>query len=415
MIIGRVQTLRSTSGVRQRAGVALLAMQFVVLLLAIQSARAQTYTVLHEFAGTDDGGNPAGGVIRDAAGNLYGTTYDAGAFGYGVVFKLDSTGKETVLHTFIGVDGIWPGAGLIRDSAGNLYGTTVEGGTAEGGTCKHGCGTVFKVDSTGKETVLYAFTGGTDGRNPEAGLVRDAAGNLYGTTSTGGNQSCRSYQHGCGVVFKVDKDGKETVLHAFMDADGDDPVGSLIRDKAGNLYGVARDGGAYDDGVVFKVDPAGKLTVLHSFAGATTDGNGPGGGLVRDKLGNLYGNTLAGGDTSCDTLGCGLVFKLDKTGMETILYAFMGGSDGAFPAGALIRDTAGNLYGTTQENSGELFKLDGKGELEVLYTFGTGGEGVSPTGFIRDASGNFYGTASRGGKLNCPGGAGCGVVFKFTP
>jgi uncharacterized repeat protein (TIGR03803 family) len=415
LIISKAKTMVSISGLRRAASGPLLAMQFTLLLLGVQSARAQTYTVLHEFTGADDGGNPAGGVIRDAAGNLYGTTYDAGAFGYGVVFKLDSAGKETVLHTFTGADGIWPDAGLIRDSSGNLYGTTWDGGAAEGGTCKHGCGTVFKVDSTGKETVLYAFTGDTDGRNPEAGLVRDAVGNLYGTTSTGGNPSCRSYQHGCGVVFKVDKDGKETVLHAFMDTDGDDPVGSLIRDKAGNLYGVTWDGGAYDDGVVFKVDPVGKLTVLHSFAGGTMDGSSPRGSLVRDASGNLYGTTLFGGDTSCSSYGCGVVFKLDKTGKETILYAFTGGADEGNPSRGLIRDMAGNLYGTTEEYSGELFKLDNKGEFKVLYFFGTGGDGVAPTGLIRDDLGNFYGTASRGGKLNCPGGAGCGVVFKFTP
>jgi len=147
-------------------------------LLAVPSAQAQTYTVLHDFTGGDDGGFPIAGVIRDAQGNVYGTTYNGGAFGYGVVFKLDRAGKETVLHTFTGADGIWPAAALIRDSEGNLYGTTFDGGVFGGGKCHHGCGTVFKVDTTDKQTVLYAFTGGTDGENPAAGLVRDTDGDL---------------------------------------------------------------------------------------------------------------------------------------------------------------------------------------------------------------------------------------------
>ena len=159
--------------------------------------------MLHEFTGGDDGSSPTGGVVRDANGNLYGTTSMGGALGFGVLFKLDTAGKETVLHTFDGADGMWPAANLILDSDGNLYGTTFDGGTAEGGHCRHGCGTVFKVDSSGKHSILYAFTGGTDGGNPGPALVRDAAGNFYGTTYRGGDLSCDSYLPGCGVVFKL--------------------------------------------------------------------------------------------------------------------------------------------------------------------------------------------------------------------
>jgi uncharacterized repeat protein (TIGR03803 family) len=189
-------------------------------------------------------------LVRDKAGNLYGTTLQGsplnciGTGGCGVVFKLDTTGTETVLHTFVGPDGTYPIGDLVRDKAGNLYGTTYAGGT-------YGEGTVFKLDTTGTETVLYSFTGLADGAVPRAGLVRDKAGNLYGTTVEGGNLSCS-----CGVVFKLDPAGGETLLHTFTGgADGGILYGGLVRDKAGNLYGTTANGGASGAGTVFKLTP----------------------------------------------------------------------------------------------------------------------------------------------------------------
>ena len=193
---------------------------------------------------------------------------------------LVNVGKETVLHGFSGSggDGEFPLAGLVRDAAGNLYGTTSDGGIY-GGVCGgFGCGTVFKVDKTGKETALYSFTGDPDGSNPYAGLVRDAAGNLYGTTYSGGSTSFG------GTAFKLDTKGVETVLYNFGAQNGDGlfPTGGLIRDAAGNLYGTTQRGGASGFGAVFKVDKTGKETVLYSFAGGT-DGSTPFiDGLVRD-------------------------------------------------------------------------------------------------------------------------------------
>jgi uncharacterized repeat protein (TIGR03803 family) len=194
-------------------------------------------------------------LIRDRAGNLYGTTFYGGrgcGLGCGVVFKLSTTGKLTLLHTFTGTpDGQGPHAGLIRDATGNLYGSTSFGGT-------HGWGTVFKLDKTGKETVLYSFTGGADGgRTRGSGLIRDPAGNLYGATFSGGSGSCpdRGYGAGCGVVFKVSKTGKEIVLHQFTGADGAQPRATLLRDAAGNLYGTTLYGGANGRGEVFKIAP----------------------------------------------------------------------------------------------------------------------------------------------------------------
>src|SRR5271157_94942 len=340
------------------AGAALaLAIMLVAAVLATGSAQAQTYTysVLYTFTGSPDGAGPDAGLVRDAQGNLYGTTGDGGASGAGTVFKVDTTGKETVLYSFAGTggDGANPYAGLLRDAQGNLYGTTAGGGDL---AClaPYGCGTVFKVDMTGNETVLYSFTGtGGDGASPRAGLLPDAQGNLYGTTSLGGDLACNA-PAGCGTVFKLDRTGKETVLYSFTGgADGGRPVAGLVQDAQGNLYGTTASGGdlaclaPYGCGTVFKVDMTGNETVLYSFTGTGGDGIQPLAGLVLDTLGNLYGTTSQGGDPAC-TNGCGTVFKVDTTGKETVLYSFTGiGGDGVQPLATLVLDAQGNLYGTT--------------------------------------------------------------------
>ena len=279
------------------------------------AAQGLAYTVLYTFTGTD-GSGPYAGLIQDEKGNLYSTTWvgsdlsGCSGFGYGcgVVFKVDPKGNETVLYTFTGgVDGATPFSDVVRDEAGNLYGTTTNfwGGSSP-------FGTVFKLDPAGKETVLYSFTGGADGNEPFSGLVRDTDGNLYGTTAYGGDLSA-CFGGGCGVVFKLDPTDQETVLYTFTaGADGAYPLssGDLVRDEAGNLYGTAASGGdlsacvsGYGCGVVFKVDPTGKETVLYSFTG-TPDGQAPEAGLLRDEEGNLYGTAEAGGAS-----GHGAVFK----------------------------------------------------------------------------------------------------------
>jgi uncharacterized repeat protein (TIGR03803 family) len=186
-------------------------------------------------------------LIRDSAGNLYGTTHQGGAFQLGTVFKIDLAGVETVLYSFAGgTDGGEPEAGLIQDAAGNLYGTTHYGG---GGSCSDGCGTVFKLDPAGVETVLYMFTGNPDGGSPLSNLVEDAAGNLYGTTLYGGSS-------GKGIVFEVDTaTGAETVLHSFRGRDGAAPQAGLVRDAKGNLYGTTPEGGGNGFGAIFRLSP----------------------------------------------------------------------------------------------------------------------------------------------------------------
>ena len=351
---------------------------------------------------------PFGGVIRDAAGNVYGTTELGGAYDYGAVFKVDASGNTTILYSFSGGthDGQAPEAGLVRDNNGNLYGTLWAGPA---------CGSVFKLDSAGNETLIYSFSCGTDGANPSAALIRDSAGSLYGTTSYGGDLSCGSGD-GCGTVFQISPAGNETVLYSFTGgSDGVDPVGGLVRDAAGNLYGTTWFGGTSGNGIVFKIEADGVETVLYSFAGGT-DGAAPLASLIQDASGNLYGTTSGGG-----AYGYGTIFEVDATGAETILHSFAGtGLDGAYPYSSLVRDSNGNLLGTTYEGGaygkGTVFRMSLAGKMKLLHSF-TGGTGGSfPfAGVIADPAGNLYGTTAHAGASTQGRRQGCGTVFKLTP
>jgi len=351
--------------------------------------------VLHRFSGLD-GSSPYAGVVGDSSGNLYGTTYYGGTAGAGVVFKLDASHNETVLYSFTGgADGANPFAGVIRDSSGNLYGTAAAGGSA-------GVGVVYKLDTTGKQTVLYTFLGGVDGAYPQAGVIRDSAGNLYGTTISGGAA-------GAGVVYKVDTGGNETVLYSFKGyPDGQMPEAGVIRDSAGNLYGATFWGGTAAAGMVYKLDAKGNETVLYNFTGGA-DGCYPYGGVIRDSAGNLYGTTYQGG-----TAGGGVVFKLDASGHESVLHTFGSGTDGYSPWAGVVRDSAGNLYGTAfgggTGSQGIVYKLDTSDQETVLYSFTGRADGGNPYGrVLLDSAGNLYGTANLGGKNDN------GVIFKIKP
>lgn len=396
-----------------------LALALSLGLIRSQSAQAQAFTVLHNFKGSPDGAYPGSGLVQDAAGNLYGTTFNGGksicsAPGCGTVFKVSKTGKETVLYNFCPAadctDGILPLASLIQDAAGNLYGTTSAGGSL-GSDCyngySYGCGVVFKLDRAGYETVLYSFAGGTfDGCYPLAGLLLDKAGNLYGTTSECGAS-------GLGTVFRLDKARNETLLHNFSGgADGANPAqASLLMDAKGNLYGVTDAGGTGCErrngcGVVYKLSKSGKFTVLHSFTGGTTDGCHPDGTPALDTNGNLYGTAV-----QCGSSGAGIVWKVNQQGTETVLHNFTY-SDGGFPYAGVIMDASGNLYGDTQQGGvyglGTVYELDKQGSLTLLHSFA--GQGTdSPTGsLIRDANGSLYGTASQDRYFY-------GAVWKLTP
>jgi uncharacterized repeat protein (TIGR03803 family) len=253
-------------------------------------------------------------------------------------------------------------------------------------------------------TVLHTFTNTADGETPIAGLTLDKVGNLYGTTLYGGTAG------GFGTVFKLDIKGKLTLLHSFAGTpDGEDPQSGLLRDTAGNLYGTTQYGGTNGGyGTVFKLTAKGKLTLLHSFAGIP-EGENPYSRLIRDLAGNFYGTTSDGG-----TLGYGTVFKLDTAGKMTVLHSFKNSPDGAHPIAGLILDKAGNLYGTTLHGGtsgvfGSVFKLDAKGKLTLLHSFTGTPDGEDPqSGLLRDATGNLYGSTQFGG-IN----GGFGTVFKL--
>jgi uncharacterized repeat protein (TIGR03803 family) len=405
-------TLNSQSGnpAKTRSRNKFLAAAFVLatVVVAIHVSQAQKLSVLHsfrsEFEHPPDGANPWPGVILDSKGNLYGTTFAGGVYGRGTVFEISKTGRETVLYNFCSApnctDGAVPVAPLVRDKRGNLYGTTRAGGTGCG--AYGGCGTVFKLDARGRETVVYGFSGSPDGEGPYSGLVGDGTGNFYGTTVAGG-------EFGGGTIFEVSKTGIETVLYS-LDGKAEMPFKGLVRNATGSLYGTSPDGFGF--GVVFKLDANGAYAELYDFSGGA-DGGKPLASLVLDSVGSLYGTTQEGGIAgSCGGVGCGLVFKLDMSGKETVLYSFTGGADGSVPVARVLRDGAGNLYGTTEYGGrfgyGTVFKLSKNGRETVLYSFSDGVDGGLPrAGVTRDADGNLYGTTFEGGAF------GQGTVFKL--
>ena len=317
--------------------------------------------------------------------------------------------RERVLYSLNGVtDGASPEAALFMDAQGNLYGTNEVGGS--NGCGNSGCGTVFKLSPQGKETTLHVFTG-DDGAYPIAELAADSAGNLYGTTYNGG-------AYVAGTVFKVSSRGKTTIIYNFTGGnDGGNPFAGLVADDSGNFYGTTTGGGAHGAGTVFKITPRGRETVIYSFAGGS-DGVYPIGSLLRDSAGNFYGTATNGGiDCDGSGVGCGIVFKLTPKGKETVLYRFEGGEHGADPAAGLIMDAAGTLYGTTNNGGsdcdcGNVFKLTARGKQTALHVF-TGGSdgGNAKSRLVLDITGNLYGTAGSGGSGDCS----CGVVFKVTP
>jgi uncharacterized repeat protein (TIGR03803 family) len=311
----------------------------------------------------------------------------------------------TVLYRFKGgaKDGANPQAALIMDAAGNLYGTTVFGPGCDTDTsCDPLPGMVFKLTTAGTETLLHGFAGSPDGASPNGNLIRDASNNIYGATSAGGTANM-------GAIFKLASTG-ETVVHSFTGApaDGAFPYAGVIEDSAGNLYGTTSAGGASNNGAVFKVDASGAETLLYSFSGGL-DGAVPYGGLIRTSNGNLYGTTSAGGvATGSFPSGCGVVFMVTPAGTEHVLYRFTGSPDGANPYAGLIADSEDNLYGSTYNGGaggcnngcGTVFELDKAGTETVLYSFkGYPTDGASPfAGLVRTSAGNFYGTTTYGGR-----------------
>jgi uncharacterized repeat protein (TIGR03803 family) len=380
---------------------------FAFALFAAQHARAQSFTVVHSFAGSD-GSGPLAGLIINKQGVMYGVASGGGQYGQGVVFKANATGKEMVLHNFAGgtSDGSSPEGRLVMDGAGNLYGTTFSGGAS-------GNGTVFKLTQKGAETVLYSFAGGADGANPVAGLARNKSGNLYGTTTAGGTS-------GEGTVFEVTTSGKHNVLYSFGGGtDGTVPVAGVTLDATGNLYGATSTGGSYGYGTIFKLTSSQSgwtESVLYEFQ-MQNDGGTPYAGLTFDQSGNLYGAATEGGAGSG---GGGTIFELSQSGGKwnfTVLYGLAGwGISGAF-RNLLFDSTSGIIYGTTHcdgaSSAGTVYMLTPSGgtwNYTELYTFTGGTDGLySFSNLVIDSKGNLYGTTNEGGAN------GLGVIFQVTP
>jgi uncharacterized repeat protein (TIGR03803 family) len=383
-----------------------LVIAVLLSIVTLPRTQAQTFSVIHNFTGSD-GGNPLNGLFLNSKGAMYGTTSTGGAYGSGVVFRVAPKGAETLLYTFTGgADGGSPQSFLIEDTAGNLYGTTNSGGAS-------GAGTVFKISGT-KETVLYSFGAqSNDGSTPEAGLVMDASGNLYGTTTQGG-------LHSGGTVFKLvpaeSGSWTENILYNFGNGtDGATPVAGVTFDASGNLYGTTSAGGAHGYGRVFELSAANSWaeTVIHDFANQD-DGATPYAGLVAGPSGVFYGAATDGGSN-----GGGTVFELTPSGGSwnfSVIYSVPGwGISGTFRN--VLVDSKGTIYGTTHcdgaDTMGTVYQLvpsGGSWNYTLLYTFDnatTDGYYVFSNLVLRD--GKLYGTASTGGSDNG------GVIFEVTP
>jgi uncharacterized repeat protein (TIGR03803 family) len=406
-----------------RQGVMKIALAFTFLLAFLTMARAQSYSVLYNFAGGTDGAYPQAPVTLDATtGDLFGTTIAGGSGtvcygGCGTVFELTPPGVESVLYSFLGPpnDGLEPN-GLFRDSDGNLFGTTLLGGA--------GGGIAFKINLQGDEKVLHKFKGGKDGSEPASGLIQDPnTGNFYGVTQSGGADSV-------GTLYTITTGGQTTILYNFGSG-GDQPAGPLVQDPTSeNLYGLLDFGGPWGCGGVFQFTPAGVETALYLFTGQRGDGCQPGfgDGLVMDAQENLFGMTFFGGIANH-----GVVFELSASGTEKVIYKFKGAKkgDGAAPYGGLVLDpSSGSLYGTTEiggtgpcnggrtaKGCGTIFELSpptakhGKWRETVLHSFTGGADGQYPlAGLTRDPqTGALYGTTSSGGTYDV------GVVFEIFP
>jgi uncharacterized repeat protein (TIGR03803 family) len=352
------------------------------------------FTVLYRFAGGSDGSNPGAGLVLGTDGNFYGTTQEGGAQNDGTIFEITPSGTETVLYTFGSVanDSIAPAADLIEVN-GTFYGTAGDGGG------NGGYGTVFSFTPGTGETILHSFANGSDGAEPEAPLLRGTDGNLYGVTLVGGANTD-------GTMFRITTSGTLTTLYSFnASTSGSGAIGGLIEDSSGNFYGTAETGGA-DEGTVFKLTSSGILSWATSAT--VTDGLGSAAALIPGSDGNYYGTALAGGGANDGT-----VFMITAAGVETVVYSFAGGSDGESPKAKLLLASDGNFYGTTQfggtGHSGIVFKLTPEGVETVLYSFTGGSDGAIPRGdLVQGSDGALYGTTFSGGI------SGRGVVFRLT-
>lgn len=427
------------SNVRRAVATATLAFAAMLAsaVVTAQPAQAQTFTILHNFDGTD-GGDVVAPLVQATNGNLYGTTREGGSQAAGNVFEMTSSGTLTSIYSFCleGTppsacpDGNYPVAGLVQGKTGDFYGTTPSGGAYHSGS-------IFKVTSSGTLTTLYSFcavAGCPDGELPVAALMQATNGDLYGTTNFDGVNS------GWGTLFKITPAGTLTTLYTFLYTPGGNmPVAALIQATNGDLYGTTPTGGGnggctYDCGTVFRVTQSGTVTWLHNFCALSgcSDGGSPEAALVQASNGNFYGTTSVGGAN-----GHGTVFEITPAGKLTTLYNFCSESacaDGSSPQAPLIQANDGSFYGITTNGGnvygggtgscpasygcGTIFQITPAGKLTTLYSFCSQSgcaDGYFPVaGLTQDTNGTFYGTTN-GGVNNCPAqGGGCGIVYSLS-
>jgi uncharacterized repeat protein (TIGR03803 family) len=384
------------------------------------AVKASTTEVIYSFTGGGDGEYCDTDVEVDAAGNLYGTSVLGGTFGGGTVWELSPVGGgwvHTVLYNFTGgADGGEPYKGVTIDAAGNLYGSAVTGGS---GSCEGGCGVVYQLSKNGSswtQKVLHAFTGGEDGSGPGSRVTVDNRGNIYGMTPTGGT-------YGLGTIYTLRPKGNGTwtlqVLHAFTGgSDGSSGSAGRMVFHQGALFGAATTGGATGHGTIFELRPQFKgawaFKTIYAFAGEP-DGSFPYGGLTIDLSDNIFGTTYYGGDN-----GVGSVFQVSHARggwTDLILYSFKSAMDGNSPISNIVLDTAGNIYGTTSEGglgSGTIFQLTpvpgGSWSETIAHSFSGTPDGAFPyAGMVGDGAGNFYGATVHGGA------DGDGAIYRFIP
>jgi uncharacterized repeat protein (TIGR03803 family) len=402
----------------KRNGWKMACTMFALCAATAITAQAQKFQTLASFDGTDGAYPDRMSLVQGTNRDFYGTTEYGGANcsadnGCGTVFKLTAGGTLTTLYSFCAqvgcTDGAYPIAGLVQATNGNFYGTTWGGGA-------NGNGTVFEITPSGALTTLYSFcaqTGCIDGSNPGAALIQATDQNFYGTTYNGGANCSGIGGSGCGTVFKMTSTGNLTTIYNFAGTDGANPFAGLIQATNGKFYGITPRGGAnFGGGTIFTITPHGQLTTLYSFCAQIycNDGNGPYGGLVQARNGNFYGTAYGGGANNGGT-----VFTITPQGRLTVLYNFCAQTNcpgGYSPAAGLIQATDGNFYGTT--SVGTVVEITPGGTLTTLHRF-DGAEGyLIYGGLLQATNGKFYGTTSGGGITNDCGSFGCGTAFSLS-
>jgi len=397
----------------------------LLLIFPVFRAHAQTVTNIHLFSGApSDGSNPYARLIQASDGNFYGTTQQGGTSGSGMVFRISPNGSYTNLHSFSSIDGAIP-LGLVEGRDGNFYGITEFGGTNI--NCFSGCGTIFRINSSGNFTSLYSFAGlPNDGSDPGVELVEGRDGNFYGTTAAGG--PCTSCGRGLGTIFRISPSGSYTSLYSFVGSptDGSIPLGALVQGSDGNLYGTTYSGGTNGScfsylygsgcGTIFRIGLGGTYTSLYSFVDSR--GLNPRGSLVQGSDGYFYGTTVNGQSMS----SYGTVFRFGTDGSFTNLHYFTDPTKGVTPFAGLVQGSDGNFYGTTDGDAnfcqcGTIFQISPAGSYKQVYAFPgptANGPGLYDR-LTQGTDGSFYGTTYTGGTLtNSPFGLGNGIVFKLT-